>query len=129
MDGYKSFKEVEKFGNSGISNCPLGENIRINPFGWVYACLVIDDDRWTLGNILDADFNTAGNKVLSRLQDVSLNRFDENIECQKCVWYPFCRGGCMADAYLLNGDFNSADSLCTLKKSVLKKLFREQADN
>ncbi len=103
----REFDEVRRLLSGKDSNfCVFsghcfGRNFSIEMNGDIYHCdHFSQDERYKLGNILTNDFYALS--LAKRLR--SLYRIDKERKrnLEKCIWYPYCRGGCPHNRYVLS---------------------------
>jgi len=115
---------------AAFSNCALGEALKIDPEGYVFACAQFTDRRFALGNIhckLLTDL-LPHNRVLRRLRTIWYRRFtSRRSACTACDWRLICKGGCMAEAYAEHGTFWASDPLCAARKATIEAALLEAA--
>lgn len=77
---------------------------------------------YTIGNV--KSINNFQKVVLtSKIRTTLLDRNVDAIDdCKSCTWKRFCSGGCLVDAYLINGDINSKGLYCKFYKTILEKM-------
>jgi len=76
------------------------KQIVIDADGSVYPCDFFVLDEYKLGNIYDDDFNKLEETrdVLGFIRD----SLQKPAQCEKCRWYPLCRGGCRRDRDMID---------------------------
>lgn len=92
--------------------CPAQKTeMEIDVNGDVYPCPFLHDPKHLMGNLLKDSFEKVWNTGVDELNKVE---WSKNELCIKCQMYPFCGGGCYAQAIVEGKDF---DTRCTLHKS------------
>lgn len=110
--------------------CPVGSYLSIAADGSVHPCVLLMEDRFLLGNILNSSLkkildSRAMNGVCRTLAD----RRKKIPKCARCRWRSFCQAGCMALAYEKSGTLYAADRLCAFRKRLYAEAFGRILDH
>lgn len=93
-----------------VNSCGAGTtNINIDPYGNVSACGILTDEQWFLGNLNKTSLKDIW-KYSEGLLPWRATALPE--ECSLCEIYSKCMGGCRANAWLLDGNFQGKDPYC-----------------
>lgn len=96
--------------------------ISIGPDGAIYPCHVFHKSEFCIGNLLD------GGHLLDILERSPVVKHFRELDvehkagCKQCDVRYFCRGGCIAQAFVSSGRLETRDKFCPL----FKKVFRAQ---
>lgn len=97
--------------------CGAGtEYIAVTPTGDFYPChQFVGQEEFIIGNV---DEGITNDTVVDKFRNVSVN---EKAVCKNCWAKYYCSGGCHANAYNFNGDFNTPYSVgCELEKKRIE---------
>jgi len=97
--------------------CGAGtEYVAITPNGDIYPChQFVGQDEFVIGNVDEGIFNE---EMVDRFKNVSVN---EKPVCKDCWAKYYCSGGCHANAYNFNKDFNIPYGVgCELEKKRIE---------
>jgi uncharacterized protein len=97
--------------------CGAGtEYVAVTPEGDFYPChQFVGDREFIIGNV---DEGITNEEVVNKFRNVSVN---EKPSCKKCWAKYYCSGGCHANAYNFNKDFNIPYSVgCELEKKRIE---------
>ncbi len=88
----------------------------ITPNGDIYPChQFVGQDEFVIGNVDEGIFNE---EMVDRFKNVSVN---EKPVCKDCWAKYYCSGGCHANAYNFNKDFNIPYGVgCELEKKRIE---------
>ena len=103
--------------------CGLGTNkfASIHPSGDIYACQEMTSNEGSesifwIGNI----YTGVDEKRREELANAFNKELVENEECGSCRLYRICRGSCVANNYLINGDINKPSPIiCKWEQMLL----------
>lgn len=96
-----------------FSGCGAGvEYVAVAPNGNIYPCHQFDgDDDFLMGNVTDGTYDSA---VRRRFAECSIAT---KKKCSDCWAKYFCSGGCVANAYKLNGSiYEPHDLSCAMER-------------
>jgi radical SAM protein with 4Fe4S-binding SPASM domain len=92
-------------------------SLNIEPNGDIYTCQEMADvGAGKIGNAIRGEWDNNMYLQLSKRQT------NINQECQKCQWYKYCQGGCMAESFAETSSFYSKPKNCTAWKIIFKAL-------
>jgi len=102
------------------SGCPYasGEkqlNLCIKTDGAIQPCSPLYEPEHTLGNMFDFDEKYFLERILY-ISELAMKRESLDYHCGKCILKDECKKGCMAFAFILNGDVYANDEECDLRK-------------
>ncbi|MEX1308557.1 MAG: SPASM domain-containing protein, partial [Eubacteriales bacterium] len=99
--------------NKRLRGCGAGvEYFAVNPDGNLYPCHQFAGEKdFIIGNVSDGVTNL---QLQNKFKDAHIYTKDD---CANCPVKYYCSGGCMANAYHANGDFNKPYHLeCEMMK-------------
>lgn len=103
-----NLKEIEESVIKGNYGCPCGEySCFIWPSGRITICPYGYDSFFVMGNINEKPLNKIWETTTMEWKRERIKKIKT-----KCIYFEKCLGGCPSDAYYLNGDINTCDSLC-----------------
>jgi radical SAM protein with 4Fe4S-binding SPASM domain len=102
------------------SGCPYAVSnpqlsLCITPDGAIHPCSLLSAPEFSLGNIYNFDEEFFIERV-AYITELALKREAADYNCENCIIREGCRKGCMAAAFLLNGDLFDDDGNCELRK-------------
>jgi radical SAM protein with 4Fe4S-binding SPASM domain len=105
------------------SICPLSlpdpeYSVAIKNDGSVMPCQLLYDNRFSVGNILRDPPGKLADE-LKRISDEARLRKQKDFGCGRCIMRSGCGKGCMAQAFLINGDTMLSDGDCAFRKAQL----------
>lgn len=104
------------------SLCPLGTGLYVTPNGDVFPCQLFHDPRFRVGNIHTEPLEEIlHSDALRSLRETCADRINHLEECGLCQWKCFCMGGCIARAFLQNGDVHTPAD-CEVKMRCYEQL-------
>lgn len=98
-------------------------HFRIDPYGNIGACgsNLLEDNFGNINTINSFDDIIFSQKYLKTEQQIK-TLIDKN--CQNCIWFPSCNGGCMGTNYKLNSNYTQMDEYyCFYTNKILKGIF------
>lgn len=99
-----SLRQLENIESNRLF-CPAYKTeIEIDVGGNVYPCPFLHDQAHKLGNIYEEDINKIWNNGPKLLLETS--RWSKNNKCLNCRSYLKCGGGCYANAFINNRDYD-----------------------
>ena len=104
--------DIEKI----FTKCEAGNlKLEIMPNGDTIGCMALDNNFFKSGNIFDNKLEDIWN------HDEKLNLLRNSLckvsECENCKYYSFCNGGCTAQRFLTNKNFEKVKDGRCLKKA------------
>jgi uncharacterized protein len=113
-------RELEGIRNKILANDPgfctlagncLGQYYSVEPNGDIAHCdLYVGDERYTLGNIVDADFEQIATSP--KMNALKQNRASELAVMRDCSGFHICNGWCPHEKYLASRYDSSNDDAC-----------------
>lgn len=105
----------------------MGDTFAVGPDGSIYPCYrFVGMPEYVMGNVVDhpsmEDLAQSDSwKLLHDFKDYV------DIECKKCNYIKFCRGGCPYNALIINektgkAEINGVDPHCTAYKMIFKEI-------
>lgn len=105
-------------------DCSMCRKIRVSVTGDVFPCTFFDDPMILKQNIRENSVLFTGNKYEQTIMDAERRKN----ECQECIYYIFCNGGCAAAGYA-NGKWGIDQTECEAKgkffENCIKTEYRE----
>ena len=95
--------------------------LRIDSQGNIYPCQIINDSRFSLGNI----HLTSAISLKNNISDFSayvLSRQSKISKCRRCVYKAVCHGGCIASSLEYSGNPLGVDGQCSIRKKNIKQM-------
>ena len=83
--------------------------------GAIQPCSLLYTSEHSAGNIFEFDEAYFFERI-SYITDLAVRRKSADYNCGKCILRGGCKKGCMAYAFILNGDVLAADGDCELRK-------------
>ena len=109
-----SGKPPEQCGMAGM----CGVYFLVEADGSVFPCDFYVLDEWKIGNVADDSFfKIAKSETARRFIQTSKN---VDRECNECMWYGLCRGGCRRYREPMTGEFLGRDANCAALKSFFE---------
>jgi len=99
------------------ASCHHHNAIYISPQGKIYLCFPSKSEDTAIGDFKQKSLLDIWNKRHNHL--FFQKRCSDKMLCKKCKYFSFCRGGCMASAYLAHNDINSPDGMCLYAKQIV----------
>ena len=108
--------------------CSLGKTLKVTPSGDIYPCAVLCEtlgpSRFRIGRVGAGGLGAAlQGDAMNRLREVNWRRWRPGGPCAGCTWAFWCRGGCMARAYIAGGALDARWEYC----AAVDAAFREAA--
>lgn len=104
--------------------CPVGAKPSIEVNGDVYACTLLNNDQYKLGNIHEQSLLDLSKSINMKTVNQALHQRKTEIQkCSECTWRNLCQAGCMAVAYKEKGTFWDTDDFCDYRKSFYENAF------
>jgi radical SAM protein with 4Fe4S-binding SPASM domain len=103
--------------------CTFIETPYVTTQGYLYPCVMLHADNFAATDIYKHPLAAAIAQKIdswSQLQRINHSRLSGLDTCQDCPYYRSCGAGCMGRAYLVHGDFFTAEDRCGLRKAVYR---------
>ena len=122
IDGLNKEYGIEAFLPLCTTGCPYAHDenkkklsLCITPDGTIHPCSLLYDSKYSLGNIFEFDENYFVERI-AYISGLAVKRESADYDCQKCVLQNNCKRGCIAEAFILNGDIFANDGECDFRK-------------
>ena len=94
-----------------ISNsCGAGTtSVNIDPYGNVTACGILTGEEWYAGNLKTKELKEIWN---NSFELEKWRKYSVPNGCEECNLLSKCFGGCRANSWLLNKNFDTKDPYC-----------------
>lgn len=95
-------------------------NLKIDSYGNVFPCQIIDDKRLSLGNVYETSLLKMFElENINKFLTFTRNRQSKISKCMSCVWQKICKGGCIGTSFR-NDNLYNVDADCELRKNIFK---------
>lgn len=114
---------IEAFLPLCTTGCPYADGMKnlslcIKPNGEIQPCSMLYESEYSLGNLFEFDEKHFNQRLLY-ISDLAAKRAAFDYGCGRCILQNHCNKGCMASAFLLNGEVLADDGECELRKMQL----------
>lgn len=123
IDSLNKLYNKEAFLPLCTAGCPYSSDekklsICIKPNGAIQPCSLLYESEHTLGSIFEFDERYFLERILY-ISEFAVKRESMDYSCRKCILRGNCRKGCIAAAFVLNGDVLANDGECEFRKMQL----------
>jgi len=101
----------------------MDDTFAVGPDGSIYPCYrFVGMPDWVMGNVTD---HPSMDELSESLPWQRLQQYKDyvDVECKRCTYIRFCRGGCPYNALATaNGEINCVDPHCSAYKKIFKEI-------
>ena len=114
------------FKNEATLSCPYETleaelSLSIDPQGNINPCQILNDPRFTLGNIHTVSAASLESNISDFSEYVKSRKSNMHV-CQRCAYQSLCHGGCVAMSLANAGDHLAVDGQCSIRKNSMRKM-------
>jgi radical SAM protein with 4Fe4S-binding SPASM domain len=106
--------------------CPIGRNIVMDFDGSVSPCILMQAQKWKIGNLYQESLGTLLQRNVIRNLGEAIRRRRKRIErCRSCSWQNFCQAGCAGIALQQKGTMLDVDRMCDFRRELYPFFFEQ----